>query len=115
MLTTSLIGLDDANAIWEVLAEIFQRCGLSDLENFSVEGTTMRFFVGTCIFCLAIASVGCMTNNWTSPLFTKPSMAGQNQKEVDVDRLGFFHQTFGKQSGSDQRAREIENNLGYEH
>ena len=71
----------------------------------------MRFFIGTCIFCLAIASVGCMTNNWKSPLFSNP-LAGSNAERIE--RPGFFHQTFAKPSGSDQRAREIEDNLGYE-
>ena len=73
----------------------------------------MRFFIGACFFCLAIASVGCMTNNWTSPLFSK-SLPDVTEDEEHVVRPGFFHQTFGKQSGVDERAREIETSLGYE-
>lgn len=73
----------------------------------------MRFFVGVCFFCLAIASVGCMTNNWTSPLFSR-SLHDVTQTEVLAKRPGFFHQPFGSQSGIDDRAREIEKHLGYE-
>lgn len=74
----------------------------------------MRFFIGACFFCLAIASVGCMTNNWTSPLFSK-SLHNETQDEALAKRPGFFHQPFGKQAGIDDRAREIEKNLGYDY
>lgn len=70
----------------------------------------MRFFVGVCVICLVIASVGCMTDNWSRPILGK-------EKPVDTERVkgqGFFHQTFGSSSGIDARAQEIEKSLGFD-
>ena len=68
----------------------------------------MRFFSGVCLICGLIASVGCMTNNWSSPLFSNPF----HRQTENADRPGFFHQTFGEPSGIDRRAQDIEKSLG---
>ena len=68
----------------------------------------MRFFTAACLFGLIIASFGCMTNNWSRPLFGPGSdTAGAERAEPD-----FWHQPFGSKSGMDPRARQIEDRLG---
>ncbi len=71
----------------------------------------MRFFLGVCLICMVVASFGCMTNNWSSPLFKKPFQDQPN----GVEKPDFFHQTFGKKSGVDPRAQDIEESLGYDY
>ena len=72
----------------------------------------MRFFLTTCLICILVATVGCVTNNWTSGPFSKTegSAKGSELKE-SID--SFWNSKFGELSGSDQRAREIERRLGY--
>lgn len=72
----------------------------------------MRFFVGACLLCLLIASVGCMTDNWSRPLLRDHNPGAE--ENVPVNKPGFFHQTFGQSSGVDARAREIEKSLGFD-
>jgi hypothetical protein len=77
----------------------------------------MRFFMMACMFCLLIASVGCMTNNWSSPLFGKTGI-GQDAEiyrdlvEDKKPKPGFWTSKFGEGSGLDPRAQEIEKRLG---
>lgn len=70
----------------------------------------MRFFVVACLFCLSIASVGCMTHNWSSPLFKRNAEIDEesNQKA----ETNFWNSKFGEASGLDPRSREIEERLG---
>ena len=69
----------------------------------------MRFFVLACLFCLIVASVGCMTQNWSSPLF-KTDVAADD--ETEEYKPSFWKSKFGEGSGIDPRAREIEKRLG---
>lgn len=84
----------------------------------------MRFFINACAFCMLIASVGCITNNWSSPLFENLGLNGETSGaigELDSDRRttegvlsksNFWKSKFGEGAGIDQRAREIEARLG---
>ena len=88
----------------------------------------MRFFLMACMFCLSIASVGCMTNNWSSPLFDKTAMGHESPIERDLvdgdlvdgdeGQMGdesnpsFWKTKFGESAGVDPRARAIEKRLG---
>ena len=47
----------------------------------------MRFFFLVCLFGIFIASLGCMTKNWSMPLF-KPKTVEQDdnrQRQKDLD------------------------------
>jgi hypothetical protein len=71
----------------------------------------MRFFVLACLFCLVVASVGCMTKNWSSPLFQRSLPIGDSTSDAQP-RAKFWKTKFGEGSGIDPRAREIEERLG---
>lgn len=77
----------------------------------------MRFFIIACVFCVFIASLGCMTNNWSKSAFSNKTNSSQLEFE-DVDeseeaKPSFWKTQFGNSSGIDPRAREIEKRLGY--
>lgn len=77
----------------------------------------MRFFLMACMFCLLIASVGCMTNNWSSPLFQRNGMTLErvfDDDVVDVEKpkTNFWTTKFGESSGLDPRAQAVEARLG---
>lgn len=86
----------------------------------------MRFFLMACTFCLLIASLGCMTNNWSSPLFkNSPLLSDAPPSYEDGDyadepmesddekpRPGFWKSKFGESSGVDPRAQAIEKRFG---
>ncbi len=80
----------------------------------------MRFFTMACFFCLIIASVGCMTKNWSSPLFGESDLVEKSGNELDVtseetseSKSNFWTAKFGESAGVDQRAKDIEKRLGY--
>ena len=78
-------------------------------------GIDMRCFSMACVFGVAIASLGCVTDNWSSPIFA-PHRNNQSLKDSDSS----FEETMrpkGFQSqllGSDDRAKDIERRLGIE-
>ena len=72
----------------------------------------MRFFVLVCLFCLTIASVGCMTHNWSSPLFQREARTGETEEMDEQAETNFWNSKFGEASGLDPRSREIEQRLG---
>jgi hypothetical protein len=72
-------------------------------------GIAMRFFVVACLLCLSIASVGCMTHNWSSPLFQRNAEAAETNEKKESN---FWNSKFGEASGLDPRSREIEQRLG---
>lgn len=70
----------------------------------------MRIFVAACIFGLAIASVGCVTDNWSKNLLGgKVIGADRAQKPQE----NWLQRTIGKGQASDPRARRVEQRLGY--
>lgn len=69
----------------------------------------MRFFFLACLFCLSIASVGCMTHNWSSPIFQRNAEVDESKQETESN---FWNSKFGESSGLDSRSREIEQRLG---
>ena len=71
----------------------------------------MRFFVLACLFCLVVASVGCMTNNWSSPLFQRGIPIDDSASDGEP-KANFWKTKFGEGAGIDPRAREIEQRLG---
>ncbi len=76
----------------------------------------MRFFFSVCLFGIFVASLGCMTENWSSPLFKQKTGQQDGGRKVSADLDVFSGQGndgpwFG--SGVDPRAREIEDRLGY--
>ncbi len=80
----------------------------------------MRFFTMACLFCLIIASVGCMTKNWSSPLFGEAELVEDSEGLLDTgndepknSKSNFWTADFGESSGLDPRARAIEKRLGY--
>ena len=80
----------------------------------------MRFFTMACLFCLIIASVGCMTKNWSAPLFGESDLVedGDELLVPTVDdgkksKSNFWTARFGESAGVDPRAKEIEKRLGY--
>ena len=80
----------------------------------------MRFFTMACLFCLIIASVGCMTKNWKSPLFGEADLVEDaelktegNLEEDEKSKSNFWTAKFGESSGLDPRAQAIEKRLGY--
>lgn len=70
----------------------------------------MRFFVLACLVCVSIASVGCMTHNWSLPLFKKGPLT--TEEEAEKAESDFWNTKFGEASGTDARARAIEKRLG---
>jgi len=80
----------------------------------------MRFFTMACLFCLTIASVGCMTKNWSSPLLGEADLIKDTDDFFDVSndeakksKSNFWTAKFGESSGLDPRAKEVEKRLGY--
>ncbi len=80
----------------------------------------MRFFTMACFFCLIIASVGCMTRNWSSPLFGESDLVdesgdvlGTAVETTSESKSNFWTAKFGESAGVDQRAKDIEKRLGY--
>ena len=71
----------------------------------------MRFFVLACLFCVLVASVGCMTRNWSSPLFQRGVPVSEANSETEP-KASFWKTRFGEGSGIDPRARNIESRLG---
>jgi len=79
----------------------------------------MRFFIIACVFCGLIASVGCMTNNWSSPIFQRQNQIkglqieqAEQDKEKAKPKPNFWNAKFGSSAGIDPRARAIEERLG---
>jgi hypothetical protein len=70
----------------------------------------MRVFVAACLFGLLIGSVGCVTNNWSSPLF-KHRVDEADREEPEIP-LGIGDRRTPNRLGIDPRAREIEKRLG---
>ena len=68
----------------------------------------MRFFCIASLFCIILASIGCMTKNWSAPLL-KDAASGKAALE---EGRNFWSGTFGQRAGLDPRAREIEERLG---
>ncbi len=73
----------------------------------------MRLFCIACVFGIVVASLGCMTNNWSSPLFGQAEKDPQQGEFPYLTGSAMNDQLFG--SGVDPRARAIENRLGYQH
>ena len=71
----------------------------------------MRFFVLACLFCVLVASVGCMTKNWSSPLFQGGIPFGASKTDTEP-KASFWKTKFGEGAGIDPRARKIEERLG---
>ncbi len=71
----------------------------------------MRFFIAACLFGLLIGSVGCVTNNWSSPIFKKDATSQSQEDHPFLESL--IGKPFSTKSGIDPRAREIEERLGY--
>lgn len=69
----------------------------------------MRVFVAACLFGLLIGSVGCVTNNWSSPLFKIRADEDPEQAEIP---LGIGDRRTPNRLGIDPRAQEIERRLG---
>lgn len=77
----------------------------------------MRFFLTACMLCLLIASLGCMTNNWSSPLFGENALQKNRSDEgesleSEKPKSNFWTAKFGEGSGLDPRAQEIEKRFG---
>lgn len=81
----------------------------------------MRFFTMACLFCLTIASVGCMyKKNWSPPLWGDTVTIKDTDDVFDVSndeakksKSNFWTAKFGESSGLDPRAKEVEKRLGY--
>ncbi len=80
----------------------------------------MKFFILVCTFGLLVGLLslsGCATSNWSKPRWMAPgtdpaisdSPDASQPTNWSTDRTGG-----GKATGWDNRAREIEKNLGYE-
>ena len=70
----------------------------------------MRFFVAACLFGLLIGSVGCVTNNWSSPLFWhRFDDVASEEPEIP---LGLGDRRTPNRLGMDPRAQAIEKRLG---
>lgn len=92
-----------------------------------VSPTSLRFFLASCWFGIAIGVMGCATNNWSQPLFRNQqervdpqlgsdatgSAAEGEDKAPIIAPKSFWRQGFGEMSGTDPRAREIERSLGF--
>ena len=79
----------------------------------------MRFFIAVCCCCMIVATVGCMTKNWSTPLFERGILSKTLQESADEigdgkveNRQSFWNSRFGEASGIDPRSREIERRLG---
>ena len=72
----------------------------------------MRFFSAACVTCILVATLGCVTNNWSSAPFANTEERGA-RTEFQKTVKSFWNSKFGELSGSDPRSREIEKRLGY--
>ena len=72
----------------------------------------MRFFLAACLTCILVATLGCVTNNWSSAPFADTEERGATSN-LQQNARSFWNSKFGELSGSDQRARDIEKRLGY--
>ena len=97
----------------------------------SSEQQCLRFFVLACAFGLFVGVLGCATNNWSQPLFDPGTQVNQSQqvsRQYAEDGKSsskvapltlkqtwnrFWNAGFGSSVGSDPRAREIEQSLGF--
>ena len=75
----------------------------------------MRFFIVACLLGILVASIGCMTENWSTPLFRRNASdeapgKGSGDLELFSDRV-MERELFG--TGMDPRARDIERRLGF--
>ena len=75
----------------------------------SREAKSMRVFVAACLFGLLIGSVGCVTNNWSSPLFRHRLDNVEREPEIP---LGIGDRRTPKRVGIYPRAEAIEKRLG---
>lgn len=87
----------------------------------SSEQSCLRFFAMSCCFSLTIGIIGCATNNWSRPLFPGGNVRALHAANEDSGnpkeesfRSKFWEPSFGRVSGLDPTAREIERSLGYE-
>lgn len=87
---------------------------LLDGEIEIISENPMRFFIAVCGCCLLVATVGCMTKNWSVPIFKQGALTEmlEEQKEAAKTRRSFWNSKFGEASGLDPRSREIEKRLG---
>ena len=72
----------------------------------------MRFFLAVCLACILVATLGCVTNNWSTKPFAETGDNGE-RSELKESIDSFWTSRFGELSGSDPRARAIEKRLGY--
>ncbi len=72
----------------------------------------MRFFLAACLACILVATLGCVTNNWSSKPFEKTESSAE-RSEFKESIHSFWNSKFGESSGSDPQARAIERRLGY--
>lgn len=68
----------------------------------------MRFFFVVCLFGIFVASIGCMTRNWSLPLFKPETVQqdGSRQPPEDLDILSnpaMERALFGEQPGPGDR------------
>lgn len=74
----------------------------------------MRLFTAACLFGLLVATLGCITDNWNRSLFRKAKAADLLEDVVKEEKKeNWLQRTIGKGQASDERAREIEQRLGY--
>ena len=71
----------------------------------------MRFFCIACFFGIVVASIGCMTRNWSTPLFNK-NRTDQQQELLPFQSSGAMErQLFGpsKKVPSDRNSGGVPN------
>ena len=103
-----------AKSIWtrqSKFAKVLARLDIESSDDLN-QRRRMRFFIAACVSCLLVATIGCMTNNWSSAPFSKPGEASSDSKEKTKPN-NFWNSRFGEMSGLDERSREIEKRLGY--
>ena len=60
----------------------------------------MRFFCFACFFGIVVASIGCMTRNWSMPLFNGTKNVEQKKELLPFQSTGAMgDQLFGNASG----------------
>lgn len=81
----------------------------------------MRFFFTACVFGLLVGSVGCVTHNWSTPIFARgEATATDAEASESVNPREQQHGIFDlrnkpatpRRTGIDPRARQIEQRLG---
>jgi hypothetical protein len=76
----------------------------------------MRFFWTVCLIGVIVGSIGCMTKNWSTPLFKSHEDAQTTPKKTDEEFSVFSNGVMERElfgSGIDPQARDIEKRLGY--